>query len=199
MLASELYANWAEFEANILKLMKKLGLDGLKLECDHASLRVNSVEGAEQLKADFANLGDIISDNIINGRPILIIRLHQPLILGSMSVPCIELPFPSEKRYPQEGWEHIELVLPGADQGEAPGKGSEAQSCEELAAQLIARVPSLAAVLDGNTDVKVKMSSPKGEAERLANPTIAFGYQGLTVKVHPHSIEAIVASEQARV
>ena len=188
MHANELYANWDEFETNILKLMKKLGLDGLQLECDHASLRVNSVEGAEQLKADFARLGDIISDNIINGRPILIIRLHQPLTLGSMSVPCIELPFPSDKHYPVEGWEHIELVL---------ASDVSAQTCEELAAQLIAKVPAIAAVLDGNTDVKVKMSSPKGEAERLANPTIAFGYQGLTVKVHPHSIEAIVASEQA--
>ncbi|WP_372872249.1 VOC family protein [Shewanella sp.] len=186
--ASELYANWGEFETHILSLLDKLALADLQLECDHASLRVNSVAAAEQLQTDFGQLGEIISNNIINGRPILIIRLHQPLTLGSMSVPCIELPFPSDKHYPVEGWEHIELVLTG----EHP-----AQTCEELATQLITKVPSIASVINGNTEVKVKMSSPRGEAERLANPTIAFGYQGLTVKVHPHGIEAIVASEQA--
>jgi predicted metalloenzyme YecM len=25
----------------------------------------------------------------------------------------LELPWPGEKRYPHEGWEHIEIVLPG--------------------------------------------------------------------------------------
>lgn len=185
MQASQLFAGWGDFEIRILALMDSLGLTDLELECDHASLRVNSVEAASQLKADFSELGDIISDNIINGRPILIIRLHQPLTLGKMQIPCVELPFPSDKRYPNEGWEHIELVLP-----------CDAKDCDALAEHLIAKVPALAAVLSGDSDFKVKVSSPKGDAERLANPTIAFGYQGLTVKVHPHSIEAIVASER---
>lgn len=28
----------------------------------------------------------------------------------------VELPWPGEKRYPHEGWEHIEIVLPGEAQ-----------------------------------------------------------------------------------
>nr|WP_313906615.1 VOC family protein [Shewanella algae] len=44
--------------------------------------------------------------------------------------------------------------------------------------------------------MKLKASSPKGEAERLANPTLAFKAGGVCVKVHPHSIQAIIASEQ---
>ncbi|MGS0726836.1 VOC family protein, partial [Shewanella sp. 0m-11] len=43
--------------------------------------------------------------------------------------------------------------------------------------------------------IKVKMSSPKGDKERLANPTIAFKKDGICVKVHAHGIKAVIASE----
>jgi hypothetical protein len=97
---------------------------------------------------------------------------------------------------------------------------SQAQTCDELVAELIEKVPLLADVIAGNTiagntiagntivgniiagsdensDIKVKQSSPKGDKERLANPTIAFKANGICVKVHPHDIQKIVESEQA--
>lgn len=40
------------------------------------------------------------------------------------------------------------------------------------------------------------MSSPKGDKERLANPTIAFKRDDVCIKVHPHGIKAVIASEQ---
>ncbi|HDS1204704.1 TPA: VOC family protein [Shewanella algae] len=180
---SQLLADWQAFADKIMPLIERLGLEGLG-ECDHAALRVNSVAAAEKLKAEFAQCGEIISENIINGRPILIIRLQQPLQLGQWQIPCIELPFPGDKHYPEEGWEHLELVLPGG-----------AQSCDELAEQLRTLCPRTQATFDGDTDIKLKASSPKGEAERLANPTLAFKAGGVCVKVHPHSIQAIIASE----
>ncbi|WP_199899854.1 VOC family protein, partial [Franconibacter helveticus] len=42
----------------------------------------------------------------------------------------------------------------------------------------------------------VKTSSPKGEGERLPNPTLAVTDKTVTIKFHPFSIEEIVASEQ---
>ncbi|EBR1588486.1 metalloprotein, partial [Salmonella enterica] len=45
--------------------------------------------------------------------------------------------------------------------------------------------------------IVVKTSSPQGEHERLPNPTLAVTDGRVTVKFHPWSIEAIVASEQA--
>ncbi|GGE79437.1 VOC family protein [Shewanella carassii] len=181
---SQLLADWQAFADKVMPLIERLGLERLN-ECDHAALRVNSVAAAEKLKAEFAQCGEIISENIINGRPILIIRLQQPLRLGQWQIPCVELPFPSDKHYPEEGWEHLELVLPGG-----------AQSCDELAEQLRTLCPRTQAALDGDTEIKLKASSPKGEAERLANPTLAFKAGGVCVKVHPHSIQAIIASEQ---
>ncbi|KAB2499941.1 metalloprotein, partial [Enterobacter hormaechei] len=41
----------------------------------------------------------------------------------------------------------------------------------------------------------VKTSSPKGERERLPNPTLAVTDGNVTVKFHPWTIEQIVASE----
>ncbi len=45
--------------------------------------------------------------------------------------------------------------------------------------------------------IVVKTSSPKGEKERLPNPTLAVTDGKVTLKFHPWPIEAIVASEQA--
>ncbi len=182
---AQLQATWPAFSSRINAFVTELGLDKLKLDCDHTALRVNQLSTAEALAEEFSQHGEIISNNMINGRPILIIKLNTPLQLESGATDCVELPFPSDKHYPQEGWEHIELVLP-----------SSAQTCEQLSQALIAAVPNLADVITGKTAIKVKLSSPQGDNERLANPTIAFKHQGLCVKVHPHSIEAIIASEQ---
>ncbi|MCG9722798.1 VOC family protein [Shewanella sp. Isolate7] len=179
-----LTAQWPGFSQAILDFMRELGLDGLGLECDHAALRVNTSQGADSLRDAFCRQGEIISNNVINGRPILIIALDKPWMLGELAIDCIELPYPGNKSYPVEGWEHIELVLPGG-----------ATTTDTLCQQLLARVPTLAPVLAQETEIKVKMSSPQGEHERLANPTIAFKRGNLCIKVHPHGIKTVIASE----
>ncbi|WP_407695810.1 VOC family protein [Shewanella avicenniae] len=180
---SQLMASLANFATEIQALIDELGLQ-LLTEADHIALRVNSNETAEALSQAFAEQGTVISNNIINGRPILIIALNTPIQLGAFEIACVELPFPS-KPYPQEGWEHIELVLPQA-----------AQNCEQLTAQLLQLSPKLHNVFADQTEIKFKASSPSSAAERLANPTIAFKKGDVCIKVHPHRIETIIASEQ---
>jgi predicted metalloenzyme YecM len=183
---SVLQHTWPDFSLQIQAFITQLGLTSLSLAFDHAALRVNNTQTAQALADEFAQLGQVISNNIINGRPILIIKLSEPMMMGTTSIECVELPFPSDKIYPMEGWEHVELVFP-----------SNAQTCDDLVSQLIAHVPQLADVIAGKTDVKVKLSSPKSDNERLANPTIAFKANGICVKVHPHDIQTIIESEQA--
>ncbi|WP_285164927.1 VOC family protein [Shewanella goraebulensis] len=181
----QLIQNWPDFSQRITTFIQRLGLDSLQLECDHCALRVNSHQAATQLSQEFEQHGQVISNNMINGRPILIIKLNKPLSLEGLDVNCVELPYPSDKVYPQEGWEHVELVFP-----------SPALTCEQLIADLVSVVPDISDIINGNViDIKVKQSSPKGDNERLANPTIAFKSNGICVKVHPQSIEAIIASE----
>lgn len=177
---------WLSFSHSIEDFISELGLTQLKLACDHVALRVNNTDTAKRLSLDFERVGKVISNNIINGRPILIFELNSPLIIGEMNIDCVELPYPGEKAYPVEGWEHIELVLP-----------CRAKNCDELRDELLKIAPQLESVLTGKTDVKVKMSSPQGEHERLANPTVAFKKGNICIKVHPHGIKDVIASEQA--
>ncbi|MCH1919714.1 VOC family protein [Shewanella sp. A3A] len=183
-LYQQLQTSLAGFSGQIATLISDLGLTALT-QCDHAAVRVNTMMAADELSQALQQHGEIISDNIINGRPILIIKLQQPLTIAARQVSCIELPYPN-KPYPQEGWEHVELVLP-----------QQAQDCDALQQQLLQLSPALAEVFAGNSDIKVKASSPSSAAERLANPTIAFKRADICVKVHPHTIEAIIASEQS--
>jgi len=202
----QLTQSWPAFEAQILALLETLGLADKALVCDHVALRVNSIASADALRDTFSRVGKIISDNIINGRTILIIELDTPLTLGQFSIACVELPYPSDKVYPQEGWEHIELVI-----------DSKAKDCDTLSQDLLALCPKLSALLPSEqaaepfpssslglnsqgiaslAGIKIKMSSPKGDKERLANPTIAFKRDDVCIKVHPHGIKAVIASEQ---
>lgn len=202
----QLTQSWPAFEAQILALLETLGLADKALVCDHVALRVNSIASADALRDAFSHVGKIISDNIINGRTILIIELDTPLTLGQFSIACVELPYPSDKVYPQEGWEHIELVI-----------DSKATECDTLSQDLLALCPKLSALLPSEqaaepvpssslglnsqgiaslAGIKIKMSSPKGDKERLANPTIAFKRDDVCIKVHPHGIKAVIASEQ---
>lgn len=202
----QLTQSWPAFEAQILALLETLDLADKALVCDHVALRVNSIASADALRYAFSRVGKIISDNIINGRTILIIELDTPLTLGQFSIACVELPYPSDKVYPQEGWEHIELVI-----------DSKATECDTLSQDLLALCPKLSAllpseqaaepVLSSSPDlssqglaslagIKIKMSTPKGDKERLANPTIAFKRDDVCIKVHPHGIKAVIASEQ---
>lgn len=202
----QLTQSWPAFEAQILALLETLDLADKALVCDHVALRVNSIASADALRDAFSCVGKIISDNIINGRTILIIELDTPLTLGQFSIACVELPYPSDKVYPQEGWEHIELVI-----------DSKAKDCDTLSQDLLALCPKLSALQPSEqaaepvqssslglnsqgiaslAGIKIKMSSPKGDKERLANPTIAFKRDDVCIKVHPHGIKAVIASEQ---
>ena len=43
--------------------------------------------------------------------------------------------------------------------------------------------------------ISLKISEPKGEKERLPNPTVAISNGKVTVKYHPYSLLEIVESE----
>lgn len=91
----------------------------------------------------------------------------------------VELPWPGKKCYPHEGWEHIEIVLPGDP--------------DTLVQRALALLSD-----DGlsQPDIAVKVSAPQVKGERLPNPTLAVTDRIVTLKFHPWSIEEIIASER---
>ena len=172
-------ADLPRFTDALTGLATRLGLDITPLTADHISLRCHQNATAERWRKGLLQCGTLLSENIINGRPICLFKLVEPIHVAHWQFSVVELPWPGEKRYPHEGWEHIEIVLPG-DPATLNARAVALLSDEGLCQKGIA----------------VKTSSPKGERERLPNPTLAVTDGTVTIKFHPWSIEDIVASEQ---
>ena len=159
-------------------LMGRLGLDLNDLEVDHIAVRCHQNTTAERWKTGFLQHGVLLSEKEINGRPIALFDLTTPLQMGPWKISVVELPWPGEKRYRHEGWEHIEIVLRGEE--------------SELATRALALCSDAGLSEPG---ISIKNSAPKGQGERLANPTLALSDGRVTIKFHPWSLKEIVESE----
>lgn len=177
-----LFIDFKNFEQKVQLLAKEMNLDLNQYEIDHLALRVNTEESAKNWLALLLKYGKVLSDNIINGRVIYLIQLEQPLSFSKQWVEIVELPFPKNKHYPYEGWEHIEIVVPFLP--------------NEKNVDWIARVKSLF-LRNKQNNLAVKVSEPKGSGEKLVNLSVAVSFLDKTdnpvcVKAHPYSIKQII-------
>ena len=179
-----LLADFQDFEQKIQALAAEIHLDLSQYEIDHLSLRVNYEQTANAWLTRLLAYGSVLSDNQINGRVIYLIQLHEPLYLAKQWIDVVELPFPKDKHYPQETWEHIEVVVPFLP--------------NETAAEWLARIKNTF-LRNQPERFTVKMSEPKGCGETLLNLSVAVSFvdkrQNPTcIKFHPYSIKQIVSA-----
>ncbi|MGN2616313.1 VOC family protein [Aliivibrio fischeri] len=176
------------FMEKIQALLDVLEIDLTQYQADHIALRINDRDVAEAAHQAWLQQAEEWSNNEINGRPIIALGFNQPLTINDWSIECLELPYPCDKSYPQQGWEHVEWVIP-----------CDVDSQEAFLEYVFKTFPSLKDKWDNlaSLGVKVKQSCPSGDAERIANYTVAFKYQGVCIKLHPHSLKAVIESEQA--
>jgi predicted metalloenzyme YecM len=175
----DLACDLPRFERVLETFAQKLQLDLSRFTADHISVRCHQVTTAERWRRGFMQCATLLSETEINGRPICLFDLKTPLRLCSWQIDVIELPYPGDKRYPHEGWEHVELVIPS--------------DVDTLYARALSYLPDQALLAPG---IKLKFSSPQGEHERLPNPTLAITDGSVTIKFHPYSLRDIVASER---
>lgn len=176
-----------DFLDNIQALCSLLAIDLSAYQADHIALRINDAELAKTAHQAWLEYGKVISEARINGRPIIVLEFDNAVQSHGWSIECLELPYPAiGKTHPIEDWEHVEFVVP-----------SNALTAETFLQDLYKLFPNLERQLEQakQQGVKVKLSSPKGEGERLANPTVAFKFNNICIKLHPHSLKNIVASE----
>lgn len=169
----------SRFEQALTALAARLGLVLDGLDADHISLRCNQNATAERWKTGLSECATLFSEKMINGRPICLFALSQPLQVGPLQIDVVELPWPGNKLYRHEGWEHIEIVLRG-DPDAVAGKALALMSDQGMMQQ----------------GISFKTSAPQGDGERLPNPTLAVSDGQTTIKFHPWSLKEIVASEQ---
>ncbi|RWR03861.1 hypothetical protein ED28_02400 [[Pantoea] beijingensis] len=167
------------FEQALTDLAETLGINLSTLEADHISVRCHQNTTAERWKQGLSQIATLFSENEIKGRPICLFELAQPLVVGPWQLNVVELPWPGNTLYRHEGWEHVEIVLRG--EAETLGARALALLSDEGLAQ---------------RHISVKTRSPKGEGERLPNPTLAVTDGNITIKFHPWSLKEIVASER---
>lgn len=182
-----LRAQFPHFWCQVEQFSQALGIDTTVLIADHIAMRINDWDLTEQVHQAWLKEGQQISNATINGRPIIVIELSQPLRIENQEIDCLELPYPSDKNYPNQGWEHVEFVVK-----------SEARTADALLDDVKFMFPLMAQRWEQfeSQGIQVKLSSPKGEGERLANPTVAFKRDGVCIKLHPHTLKAVIASEQ---
>ncbi|MCP4954281.1 MAG: VOC family protein [Photobacterium aquimaris] len=181
----QMLADLPLFMNRIIQLANEIGISLSEYTADHIALRVNSRDIALELHQAWLAYGTEWSKTLINGRPIVVIGFDKPLQVGDWTIEALELPYPSDNVYPQQGWEHVEFVIPG-----------NAMSIEQLQQTINTTFPTLDWQQLANKGIKVKASSPAGEHERLPNPTYAFKKDNICIKLHSHSLAAVIASEQ---
>lgn len=180
------FGDISQFEQKIQQIAQVIGLDLSKYSIDHLAVRMNNVETAQQWRDFLLADHSLLKEGDVNGRPISLIKLVEPLIFCGQKVSIIELPFPKDKIYPEEGWEHIEVVIPFI--------------ADESVEQWIKRI-ELQFELPKKTQICYKISQPKVLGERLPNPSIAITLKDATnrnnccLKVHPYDINTIICSE----
>lgn len=178
---SDLSADLPRFEQALAELAARLGLDLSTLQADHIAVRCHQNATAERWKAGLLQCGALFSEKQIAGRPIALFELTEPLKVGSWQVAVVELPWPGQRLYRHEGWEHVEIVLAGDPQ--------------TLGSRAMALMSDQGLMQQG---ISFKTSAPQGEGERLPNPTLAVTDGQITIKFHPWSLQEIVASEQVQ-
>jgi predicted metalloenzyme YecM len=104
-----------DYESFLTALLDRMRLAGIDLAglpvIDHVAYRVETEERYAELKEALAGIATLASEETINGRPICIFRLDEPLRCQGYEIPAVELPAPSATPYP-EGLEHAEFVIP---------------------------------------------------------------------------------------
>ncbi|EKT62661.1 VOC family protein [Providencia burhodogranariea] len=172
----DLWDSLPEFEQKLIQMAKELSISLSDFPIDHISVRCHHIGTAERWREGLSQCAQLLSDNEINGRPIYIFELKLPIVVASQKIFVIELPFPKGKTYPQETWEHVEMVI-----------SVPPQQLENTASALLPKQ-----LPDGYSQ---KISQPKGQLERLPNPTLAVTNGIITVKYHPFTLKEIIKSE----
>lgn len=175
-------SDFIHFEAQILQLAQMMRISLADYEIDHLAIRVNQCKDAEDWLTALTKCGRILGDNIVNGRVIYLIELDIPLFFANREVNIIELPFPKKHDYPENTWEHIEVVIPFLP--------------NESVAQWVNRIED-AFLWNNLNELTVKVSEPKVEGEQLPNPSIAVKLRNSSsnytcIKVHPYNIKKVI-------
>jgi predicted metalloenzyme YecM len=104
--------NYQSFLGQVLQEIREEGFDLSDfVQMDHMCYRVDSFERYELKKQAMLQVGKLLGENQVNGRPIATFRLSRPVYCEGWRIDTLELPAPKAGKETKEGLEHVEMVL----------------------------------------------------------------------------------------
>lgn len=104
-----------DYRVFLIQILREMAAEGFDMadfvQLDHMCYRVASPDDYERKKTEFACVGWLLGETIVNGRPIAVFRLHKPVQHGRWRIDAIEVPAPKPGVLTREGLEHVEFVL----------------------------------------------------------------------------------------
>lgn len=182
-LTWEILLNQTEaFSQKLEAALEALGITSAceDLAIDHICVRLQNSSDVSALKTQLTKVGEIISAVQVNGREISIIQLNEPLHIGNWQIPAVELPYPKPKHTYEDGWEHVEFVLP-ATTNTMPG----------VRDAFFTRFPHLEKA-ELMAHFNYSEDEPIAEDDQLPNPTISLKVAGVGLKFHAEPIQKVV-------
>ena len=134
-------------------LCDKLTATGIKaslLHCDHLCFRVGTPDEYEFYKEALSHYGELLTEALVNGRPICTFKLATPFKTKTHEIPLVELPAPKKGAIYSTGFEHAEFVInecfsdflqkyPALDFIEAGNKTLNPELCLKLGSEMQAK------------------------------------------------------------
>jgi len=174
------------FSGNLDSALRELGIQEKcrNLNIDHICVRLKDSSDVDSLKKELEEAGQIISAVNVNGREIMIIQLNQPLILGSWQTSGIELPYPKPNHSYEDGWEHVEFVLNGAENTMDGVRQAFMDTFSELDRDQL------------ESNYAYSEDEPYADGDQIPNPTVGLKVNGVGLKFHANPIQVVVGFEQ---
>ena len=112
MTAEKCLGDWTNFVTTLARELSAKGIDIKPYEIDHLCYRVANLDRYETKKTELAQLGYLLSEAQVNGRPIATYKLKKPLKWShGKYISLVELPAPKPGKNYSEGLEHFEVEV----------------------------------------------------------------------------------------
>ena len=103
-----------DYEAKVVAINKGLEAAGIKKDelalLDHLGYRTETLDEYYGVLQDFSGLGENMGEVEIEGRPISVIALDEPLVADGWTIPFLEVVAPKASSPYPSGLEHAEFV-----------------------------------------------------------------------------------------
>lgn len=100
-----------QFLDNLFDQISLVGLDVTGLALDHIAYQASTKEDYEEHLPEFSKLGELISEEIIGGRRVVVFKLDELISYQDYKIPALELIAPKEGQQCESNFQHAEFLV----------------------------------------------------------------------------------------